>query len=193
LLIFTTSKFLSSVRKSEEKRSNGQAANANHIERPSKYNPKDESIDIRRRQVQAVTTHIEQADNLEKSPYTHADEVSAIVIDIGTQTTRSGFAGEETPRSVIPTSYGYIDVQVDGPSASDGNEIDGGDSRVDSGDRPPVTNEDEDHRMKESTPTVVPGKKKHLERRYFMGDRGVDLWRENMEVGSMIKDGISKS
>jgi hypothetical protein len=26
-----------------------------------------------------------------------------------------------------------------------------------------------------------------------MGDRGVDLWRENMEVGSMIKDGISKS
>ncbi|KAG8931674.1 NuA4 histone acetyltransferase subunit [Tulasnella sp. 419] len=36
------------------------------------------------------------------------DEVSALVLDIGTSTTRLGYAGEDSPRCVIPTSYGYI-------------------------------------------------------------------------------------
>jgi actin-related protein 4 len=34
------------------------------------------------------------------------DEVSAIVLDPGYSSTRAGFAGEDTPKSVIPTSYG---------------------------------------------------------------------------------------
>ena len=36
------------------------------------------------------------------------DEVSAVVLDIGSSTTRAGYAGEDTPKVVIPTSYGYI-------------------------------------------------------------------------------------
>ncbi|PLW39802.1 hypothetical protein PCASD_10724 [Puccinia coronata f. sp. avenae] len=36
------------------------------------------------------------------------DEVSAVVLDIGSSTTRGGYAGEDTPKVVIPTSYGYI-------------------------------------------------------------------------------------
>lgn len=35
-----------------------------------------------------------------------ADEVQAIVLDPGYATTRCGFAGEDTPKSVIPTFYG---------------------------------------------------------------------------------------
>lgn len=34
-----------------------------------------------------------------------SDEVSAIVLDPGYATTRAGFAGEDTPKSVIPTYY----------------------------------------------------------------------------------------
>lgn len=39
------------------------------------------------------------------------DEVSAIVLDPGYSTTRAGFAGEDTPKSLIPTSYGKYSVE----------------------------------------------------------------------------------
>ncbi|KAF2751843.1 Actin/actin-like protein [Sporormia fimetaria CBS 119925] len=39
------------------------------------------------------------------------DEVSAIVLDPGYATTRAGFAGEDVPKSVCPTFYGYLDNQ----------------------------------------------------------------------------------
>ncbi|MBW0509451.1 hypothetical protein O181_049166 [Austropuccinia psidii MF-1] len=35
------------------------------------------------------------------------DEVSGVVLDIGTSTTRAGYAGEDTPKVVLPTCYGY--------------------------------------------------------------------------------------
>jgi len=35
-----------------------------------------------------------------------ADEISALVLDPGTSWTRAGFAGEDTPKAVIPTDYG---------------------------------------------------------------------------------------
>ena len=36
------------------------------------------------------------------------DEISALILDPGTSTTRAGFAGEDTPKSVAPTSYGSL-------------------------------------------------------------------------------------
>jgi actin-related protein 4 len=36
------------------------------------------------------------------------DEVSALVLDPGFATTRAGFAGEDTPKSVVPTYYGVL-------------------------------------------------------------------------------------
>ncbi|PPQ79564.1 hypothetical protein CVT25_003446 [Psilocybe cyanescens] len=35
------------------------------------------------------------------------DEVSALVIDIGSSSIRAGYAGDDTPKAIIPTSYGY--------------------------------------------------------------------------------------
>ena len=35
-----------------------------------------------------------------------ADEISALVLDPGSQSTRAGFAGEDTPKSVVSTYYG---------------------------------------------------------------------------------------
>jgi len=37
------------------------------------------------------------------------DEVSALVLDPGYSTTRAGFAGEDTPKSVCPTHYGTLE------------------------------------------------------------------------------------
>jgi len=42
------------------------------------------------------------------------DEISALVIDPGTSWTRAGFAGEDTPKSVIPTDYGIIEGANEG-------------------------------------------------------------------------------
>lgn len=39
-------------------------------------------------------------------PKKSSDEVSAIVLDPGYSSTRAGFAGEDVPKSVVPTSYG---------------------------------------------------------------------------------------
>ncbi|KAA1466159.1 Actin/actin-like protein [Dentipellis sp. KUC8613] len=36
------------------------------------------------------------------------DEVSALVVDIGSSTLRAGYAGDDTPKAIIPTSYGFI-------------------------------------------------------------------------------------
>ncbi|KAK5132946.1 hypothetical protein LTR08_008309 [Meristemomyces frigidus] len=36
------------------------------------------------------------------------DEINALVLDPGSHTTRAGFAGEDTPKSVVPTHYGLL-------------------------------------------------------------------------------------
>ena len=36
------------------------------------------------------------------------DEINALVLDAGSYTTRAGFAGEDTPKSVVPTNYGLL-------------------------------------------------------------------------------------
>ncbi|KAK0206306.1 actin-related protein Arp4p [Desarmillaria ectypa] len=41
------------------------------------------------------------------------DEVSALVVDIGSSSLRAGYAGDDTPKAIIPTSYGYIKAPDD--------------------------------------------------------------------------------
>ncbi|KAJ7095182.1 actin-related protein Arp4p [Mycena belliarum] len=45
------------------------------------------------------------------------DEVSALVIDIGTSSVRAGYAGDDTPKAVIPTTFGYHKAPLDPDSA----------------------------------------------------------------------------
>lgn len=42
------------------------------------------------------------------------DEVSALVLDIGTSSLRAGYAGDDTPKAIIPSSYGYVPPSYDG-------------------------------------------------------------------------------
>ena len=43
----------------------------------------------------------------------HADEISALVLDPGYSVTRAGFAGEDAPKSVIPTFYARKDASAE--------------------------------------------------------------------------------
>ncbi|KAJ3931574.1 MAG: actin family [Lentinula lateritia] len=40
------------------------------------------------------------------------DEVSALVVDIGSSSLRAGYAGDDAPKAIIPSSYGYIPPSV---------------------------------------------------------------------------------
>ena len=56
------------------------------------------------------TLTVEEADcwdfDLDITPT--ADEISALVLDPGYSVTRAGFAGEDTPKSIVPTYYGVL-------------------------------------------------------------------------------------
>lgn len=100
------------------------------------------------------------------------DEVSALVLDFGSNTTRAGYAGEDTPRVVCPSYFGYTDQ----PSGStNGNSTEGGAN----GDGMDVDS---------APPAETAGSKS--KRKYFVGEDGVGVWRPNMEVGNFTTDGI---
>ena len=80
--------------------------------------------------------------------------MSALVLDIGSHTTRAGYAGEDVPKCVIPTAHGYIDGPA--PQGSEG-AAEGGKVR-----------------------------------KYFVGEEGANSWRDGMEVGSMMRDGLGQ-
>lgn len=53
-----------------------------------------------------------------------SDEVGALVFDIGSHTTKVGYAGEDTPKAVFPTALGCIRKQS--PAADSTKSKDGG-------------------------------------------------------------------
>ncbi|KAI5797857.1 actin family [Peziza echinospora] len=62
-----------------------------------------------------------QPSNNPPSTYEYGgDEISALVLDPGTAWTRAGFAGEDTPKAVIPTDYG---ITPDGKMYFGDNDI----------------------------------------------------------------------
>ncbi|KAJ7591293.1 actin-related protein Arp4p [Mycena floridula] len=88
------------------------------------------------------------------------DEVSALVVDIGTSSLRAGHAGDDTPRAIIPTSYGYHRSPPD-------EDVTMGDSA-----------ENSEHVSKPKYAKM------------FLGQNGPSLWREGMEIGNPIVDGL---
>mmetsp|Transcript_45973 Transcript_45973/g.107350 ORF Transcript_45973/g.107350 Transcript_45973/m.107350 type:complete len:508 (+) Transcript_45973:93-1616(+) len=52
------------------------------------------------------------------------DEVSAIVVDLGTSSIKAGWAGEDTPRCVLPAWYGHVPDSEDGDSRTPGLDSD---------------------------------------------------------------------
>lgn len=90
------------------------------------------------------------------------DEVSALVLDIGTSSVRAGYAGDDTPKAIIPTYYGYHKPSLD--------------ADVSMGD---MTNENGDAVIKPKFSKI------------YVGSSGPSIWRERMEVGNPLLDGLS--
>ena len=96
-----------------------------------------------------------------------------MVFDIGTTSTRAGYAGEDTPRAMFPTSFGYSEEPDTDPETNN-NTADG------------------DVTMTEAS-TENNNNTKKTKKNYYIGDSKVNTWRENMEVRNPLKDGLGKS
>lgn len=70
------------------------------------------------------------------------DEVSALVVDIGTSSVRAGYAGDDTPKAVISSYYGYKSTAGDSDA------------------------------------------------KLYLGQNGPSNWRDNMEIGNPMRDGL---
>lgn len=100
------------------------------------------------------------------------------MVDFGSHTTRAGYAGEDCPRVVCPSFYGYIDEPS---SSSNGN----GHANADAQEQPPSDAMDVDGA---APPATSKGKRK-----YYVGDDGPTVWRAGMEVDNFMLDGVGES
>ncbi|XP_031394812.1 actin-related protein 4A-like isoform X2 [Punica granatum] len=97
------------------------------------------------------------------------DEVSAIVVDLGSHTCKAGYAGEDAPKAVFPSVVGSIDqMEVDEPATTDANSGSAGDAKG----------------MK------TPESEKKGKRKLYVGSQSLGFRRDHMEVISPFKDGI---
>ncbi|KZS98012.1 brg1-associated factor b [Sistotremastrum niveocremeum HHB9708] len=88
------------------------------------------------------------------------DEVSALVLDIGSHTTRAGYAGDDSPKAVFSTSYGYVPHRPP-PEAMDETGANG-----------------ELIRQPRASTTT------------YLGEQGPNVWRPNMVVTNPFSEGI---
>lgn len=100
---------------------------------------------------------------------------------------------------MIPTAYGWVEVPsisgTSGAGQTNGAESNGtGNENENSngnGDRDEAMDETSDPRTPAPTTGEEGNKRGKVEKRFFMGDQGVNMWGEGMEVGSIVRDGIS--
>lgn len=85
------------------------------------------------------------------------------MLDIGTSTLRAGYAGDDTPKAIIPTCYGH---KAEPPS-------------------------DGDVEMDESAPEGDTPKPPEGKVTMYIGNNGPSIWREDMEVSFPVRDGLS--
>ncbi|KAK4409576.1 Actin-related protein 4 [Sesamum angolense] len=89
------------------------------------------------------------------------DEVSAIVVDLGSHTCKAGYAGEDAPKAVFPSVVGSIDqMEIDDADNSDKNS------------------------------GSAPESKSKGKRKLYVGSQDLGFRRDHMEVLSPTKDGI---
>ncbi|KAK8520553.1 hypothetical protein V6N13_031001 [Hibiscus sabdariffa] len=92
------------------------------------------------------------------------DEVSAIVIDLGSHTCKAGYAGEDAPKAVFPSVVGCID-QMDADDDKENNDSETNNNNADSN-------------------------KPKGKRKLYVGSQALGFRRDHMEVVSPLKDGV---
>lgn len=148
------------------------------------------------------------------------DEINAIVIDSGSYLTRAGWAGEDAPRVVAPSSYGYLPIADDAISAleadaaytspaavpvstpppKDGTDGDGDQSMADAdadanAQTKAPTSQDTDDRLKLSKARAARKTLSFIDRekkrRHYVGDESLSVWRDGLQVATPYdEDGI---
>ncbi|KAJ3174027.1 Actin-like 6A [Geranomyces variabilis] len=115
------------------------------------------------------------------------DEVSALVFDIGSSTSKVGYAGEDTPKAVFPSWVGYpatngveaMDVDEPAPASGSGGLVGEGGSG-DGADAP--------------TPDVVAAKKDRRQKPLrYVGETELYPWKPNVELKNPLKDCVGMS
>jgi actin-related protein len=146
------------------------------------------------------------------------DEVSALVIDSGSWSTRAGYAGEDSPKLVFSTYYGYKEEEVteEIPKELSNDEEKKSSEKQDSSNNTPELDHDGDTKMEngddnvEAAATPAVAQKAGLDtandtrakssnvktakvtkKRYYIGDNSLHLPRDGTEIKNpMSKDGI---
>eukprot|EP01132_Coremiostelium_polycephalum_P001252 gene1252-1579_t len=98
--------------------------------------------------------------------YGGGDDVSAIVLDVGTFSTKGGYAGEDTPKAVFPTDIGV--VFTNGKSSVVGNSQQG-----------IGENQDIDQN--------------NVKKTYYIGTNSITYKRPNMDIINPLQDGLMLS
>lgn len=91
-----------------------------------------------------------------------SDEVSALVLDIGGSTTRAGYAGDDVPKAIFPTYYGYALAESDDQTMNTGHE------------------------------QSEQAEKKNKVNIYLGEQTGPSTWRAGMEIANPIRESLSK-
>lgn len=111
------------------------------------------------------------------------DEINAIVLDPGTSLFRGGWAGEDQPRALFPSHYGWLPMSDEDRAlaASKAPAQDGDVSMTDAAEEEP---------KKKALPRGVSFDAARGRKR-FVGDAGVTYWRPNLEIDTPFDaDGI---
>ena len=87
--------------------------------------------------------------------------MAALVVDIGTSSLRAGYAGDDTPKAAIPTSYGFYRASREG-DVSMTETPENGEARV----KPKFS-------------------------KIYVGSSGPSIWRDGMEVANPLVEGLS--
>lgn len=87
------------------------------------------------------------------------------MLDIGSSSLRAGYAGDDTPKAIVPTAFGYLEE----PAPSNG-DVAMSEAGAPEGEQP-----------QPPKPRV----------KLYIGQNGPSLWRSGMQVGNPMHDGLS--
>ncbi|EIW82242.1 brg1-associated factor b [Coniophora puteana RWD-64-598 SS2] len=104
------------------------------------------------------------------------DEVSALVLDIGSSSIRAGYAGDDTPKAIVSSYYGWK------PDASSSAS---GDVQMDE-----ASGEKQKQEGAEAGADQSTSKSASSNAKLYLGQHGPSIWRHGMEVGNPLQDGL---